>query len=111
MTFGEKLQDIRKKAGMSQDALAEKLDVSVKSLNVIRNKLVTVTVNASTDVAKLTINGQTVKPMNSLLVKRGWSKEYIYVFTDTAKRGESKTYEIIAYNADGVASEARTVTG
>ena len=61
--------------------------------------------------AKLTINGQTVKPMNSLLVKRGWSKEYIYVFTDTAKRGESKTYEIIAYNADGVASEARTVTG
>ena len=32
MTFGEKLQDIRKKAGMSQDALAEKLDVSVESV-------------------------------------------------------------------------------
>lgn len=89
----------------------EKLNVSVKSLNVIRNKLVTVTVNASTDVEKLTINGQTVNPINSLLVKRGWSKEYIYVLADTVKRGESKTYEIIAYNADGVASKAKTVTG
>ena len=28
MTFGEKLQDLRKKAGMSQDALAEKLNVN-----------------------------------------------------------------------------------
>lgn len=89
----------------------EKLNVSVKSLNVIRNKLVTVTVNASTDVAKLTINGQTVNPINSLLVKRGWSKEYIYVLADTVKRGESKNYEIIAYNADGTPSTAKTVTG
>lgn len=89
----------------------EKLNVSVKSFNVIRNKLVTVTVNASTDVEKLTINGQTVKPMNSLLVKRGWSKEYIYVFTDTVKRGESKSYEIVAYDADGLASEPKSVTG
>lgn len=89
----------------------EKLNVSVKSLNVIRNKLVTVTVNASTDVEKLTINGQTVNPINSLLVKRGWSKEYIYVLADTVKRGESKNYEIIAYNAGGTPSAAKTVTG
>ena len=33
MTFGEKLQDIRKKAGMSQDALAEKLDVSRQAVS------------------------------------------------------------------------------
>ena len=89
----------------------EKLDVSVKSINVIRNKLVTVTVTASTDVAELTINGKTLKPINALLVDRGWSSEYIYVFTDTVKRTESKTYEVVAYDADGVASEARTVTG
>lgn len=89
----------------------EKLNVSVKSVKVIRNKLVTVTVHASTDVEKLTINGQVVKPMNALLVKRGWSKEYIYVFTDTVKRNDSKDYEVVAYNAAGTASAGKTVTG
>ena len=78
---------------------------------MIRNKLVTVTVHASTDVARLTINGKTVSPTNGLLVKRGWSKEYIYLFTDTVKRDVSKTYEIVAYNADGTASAPVQVTG
>ena len=89
----------------------EKLNVSAKSFKVIRNKLVTVTVHASTDVARLTINGKTVSPTNGLLVKRGWSKEYIYLFTDTVKRDVSKTYEIVAYNAAGTASAGKTVTG
>ena len=87
------------------------LNVKVKSINVIRNKLVTVTVTASTDVAELTINGKTLKPTYSLLVKYGWSSEYIYVFTDTVKRGESKSYDIIAYDANGVASAVQTVEG
>ena len=89
----------------------EKLDIKVKSINVIRNKLVTVTVTASMDVAELTINGKTLKPINSLLVKRGWSSEYVYVLTDTVKRSESKSYEIIAYDANGLASEPKIVTG
>ena len=33
MTFGEKLQGLRQKAGMSQDALAEKLDVSRQAVS------------------------------------------------------------------------------
>ena len=33
MTFGEKLQDLRRKAGMSQDTLAEKLEVSRKAVS------------------------------------------------------------------------------
>ncbi len=33
MTFGEKLQDLRKKAGMSQDTLAEKLEVSRQAVS------------------------------------------------------------------------------
>lgn len=33
MTFGEKLQDLRRKAGMSQDALAEKLEVSRQAVS------------------------------------------------------------------------------
>ena len=33
MTFGEKLQDLRRKAGLSQDSLAEKLDVSRQAVS------------------------------------------------------------------------------
>ena len=33
MTFGEKLQGLRQKAGMSQDALAEKLNVSRQAVS------------------------------------------------------------------------------
>ena len=33
MTFGEKLQSLRQKAGMSQDVLAEKLDVSRQAVS------------------------------------------------------------------------------
>lgn len=33
MTFGEKLQDLRRKAGMSQDTLAERLDVSRQAVS------------------------------------------------------------------------------
>lgn len=33
MTFGEKLQDLRRKAGMSQDMLAEKLEVSRQAVS------------------------------------------------------------------------------
>ena len=92
-------------------AFAPKLSAAARSFKVIRNKLVTVTVHASADVARLTINGKTVSPTNGLLVKRGWSKEYIYLFTDTVKRDVSKTYEIIAYNADGTAGAPVQVTG
>lgn len=92
-------------------AFAPKLSAAARSFKVIRNKLVTVTVHASTDVARLTINGKTVSPTNGLLVKRGWSKEYIYLFTDTVKRDVGKTYEIVAYNADGTASAPVQVTG
>ena len=33
MTFGEKLQDLRRKSGLSQDSLAEKLDVSRQAVS------------------------------------------------------------------------------
>lgn len=33
MTFGEKLQALRQSAGMSQDALAERLDVSRQAVS------------------------------------------------------------------------------
>ena len=90
----------------------EKLDVKVKSSGAARgNKRITVTVTASADVAKLTINDETLNPVKVRKGKRGESSQSTYVFTDTVKRGETRAYDIIAYNADGVASETTTVTG
>ena len=37
MTFGEKLQRLRQRAGMSQDALAEKLGVSRQAVSKWEN--------------------------------------------------------------------------
>lgn len=88
-----------------------KLDVKVNSTKVLFNKLVTVTVSASSDVDKLTINGKTLYPTNSLLVKWGLSKTYTYIYVDTVKRSESKSYEIVAYNDAGLASAPVTVQG
>ena len=88
-----------------------KLDVKVKSTSILFNKLVTVTVSASADVDKLTINGKTLYPTNSLLVKWGLSKTYTYIYVDTVKRTESKSYEIVAYNDAGLASAPVTVQG
>lgn len=88
-----------------------KLDVKVKSTNILFNKLVTVTVSASADVDKLTINGKTLYPTNSLLVQWGLSKTYTYIYVDTVKRSESKSYEIVAYNDAGLASAPVTVRG
>ena len=88
-----------------------KLDVKVNSTKVLFNKLVTVTVSASADVDKLTINGKTLYPTNSLLVQWGLSKTYTYIYVDTVKRTESKSYDIVAYNDAGVASAPVTVQG
>ena len=88
-----------------------KLDVKVNSTKVLFNKLVTVTVSASSDVDKLTINGKALYPTNSLLVKWGLSKAYTYIYVDTVKRTESKSYEIVAYNDAGLASAPVTVQG
>lgn len=91
--------------------LPQSFNASCRSVNVLRNKLVTVSVTASTDVAYITVNGQKVNAWNNAL---GWIYQpdtLRFTFTDLIKRGESKTYEIVAYNADGVASAVYTVQG
>lgn len=85
-------------------------NVSVKSVNALRNKLVTLTVTTDTDVKTLTVNGKTLRPTNALAVKRGWSSEYIYVYADTVRKGETKDYTITATNADGLTA-TQTVQG
>ena len=76
----------------------------------IRSKVVTLTVSASADVAKLTVNGTELRPTNGWLVSMGWSKSYNYILTETVKKSETKTYEIIGYSADGTPSTPTVVT-
>ncbi|MGN1007921.1 MAG: hypothetical protein ACI4PV_03160, partial [Butyricicoccus sp.] len=89
----------------------DKFDIKVTSTKVIRNKVVNLTVTTSTDVEYLMVNGKKVKPSNSLLVKWGISKNYVFVVSDIVKRDAVQNYTIQAYNADGLASVEYTAEG
>lgn len=85
------------------------ISAKVTTTKFIRSKVVTLTVSASADVAKLTVNGKELRPTNGWLVSMGWSKSYNYILTETVKKSETKTYEIIGYSADGTASTPTVV--
>ena len=89
----------------------EHFDAKVSATRLGRNKIVRLTVTTSSDVAKLTVNGKELRPVNGWLVKMGWSSSYTYILSEKMPRNGSKPFEIICYNADGVASAARVVTG
>lgn len=80
------------------------ISAKVTTTKFIRSKVVTLTVSASADVAKLTVNGTELRPTNGWLVSMGWSKSCNYILTETVKKSETRTYEIIGYSADGTAS-------
>lgn len=86
------------------------ISAKVTTTRFIRSKVVTLTVSASADVAKLTVNGTELRPTNGWLVSMGWSKSYNYILTETVKKSVTKTYEIIGYSADGTASTPTVVT-
>ena len=85
------------------------ISAKVTTTKFIRSKVVTLTVSASADVAKLTVNGKELRPTNGWLVSMGWSKSYNYILTETVKKSETKTYEIIGYSADGMPSTPTVV--
>lgn len=87
-----------------QPTFNPEINFTVRSIPVFRNKLVTLTITTSTDVTKLMVGSRELHPTNSWLVKMGWSKTYTYVMTDTIKKGDIASYEIVAYNADGATS-------
>ena len=80
------------------------ISAKVTTTRFIRSKVVTLTVSASADVEKLTVNGVELRPTNSWLVKMGWSDTYTYILTEKVQKSETKTYEIVGYRADGAAS-------
>lgn len=85
------------------------ISAKVTTTKFIRSKVVTLTVSASADVAKLTVNGKELRPTNGWLVSMGWSKSYNYILTETVKKSETKAYEIIGYSADGTPSTPTVV--
>ena len=83
-------------------------DARVSSLRLIRNKLVTIRISVSSDVSYVTVNGVKYWPGRQLT---SWQKTRYIQFHDTVGKYESKTYTIVAYDANGVASAPITVNG
>ncbi len=89
----------------------ETFKTRVNSIRTRSKKIVTLTITASTDVDHVVVNGRTYYPMNKLLVKWGLSKTYVFTIMDTAGASETRSFEIVAYNADGLASSTYTDAG
>lgn len=99
------------KPDIPQNFEPEKMMVSVDSLKLIKNKLVTVKVTASQDVEYITVNGHKVNASNKLLVKYGISKYYIFTYQELVGRKDKPVYEVIAYNKNDVPSKSANVKG
>lgn len=89
----------------------ETFKTKVSSLRTRSRKVVTLTITASTDVDHVVVNGKTYYPVNKLLVRLGWSKTCVFTIVDTAGASETRNFEIVAYNADGLASITYTDAG
>ena len=81
--------------------------VNTSKVSLSRNKVITLKINVSSDVAYITVDG--VKYTRSGL-QGPFQKNRTIRVVKTASKNAEKTYEIIAYNSDGVASEPTTVT-
>lgn len=78
------------------------------TLPMLRNKRVSVLITISNDVSYVTVNGVKYTPSRYYA---SWQKTRLIQFGETLGKYESKTYIIIAYDANGVASAPITVNG
>lgn len=78
------------------------------TLPMLRNKRVSVLITISNDVSYVTVNGVRYTPSRYYA---SWQKTRLIQFGETLGKYESKTYTIIAYDANGVASAPITVNG
>lgn len=78
------------------------------TLPMLRNKRVSVLITISNDVSYVTVNGVKCTPSRYYA---SWQKTRLIQFGETLGKYESKTYTIIAYDANGVASAPITVNG
>ena len=87
----------------------ETFDVEIGSVKLFSKKVTTMTITASLDVEYLKVNGKKVKPVNSWMVKRGLDDEYVFVITKTSKRNADVSFDVVAYDATGMASDVYTI--
>ncbi len=85
----------------------ETFETKVSSTSVIRNKVVTLKVTVSSDVAYITVNGK--KYTRTGLKGFGGKNRTIRVVSVMPK-DETPNFEIVAYNADGEKSKTKTVS-
>ena len=85
----------------------ETFETKVSSSTVIRNKVVTLKVTVSSDVAYITVNGK--KYTRTGLKGFGGKNRTIRVVSVMPK-DETPSFEIVAYNANGEKSETKTVS-
>lgn len=91
-----------------QDFQPKTFTARATTLPMLRNKRVSVLITISNDVSYVTVNGVKYTPSRYYA---SWQKTRLIQFGETLGKYESKTYTIIAYDANGVASAPITVNG
>lgn len=95
-------------AEQPQDFQPKTFTARATTLPMLRNKRVSVLITISNDVSYVTVNGVKHTPSRYYA---SWQKTRLIQFGETLGKYESKTYTIIAYDANGVASAPITVNG
>lgn len=95
-------------AGQPQAFQPKTFTARATTLPMLRNKRVSVLITISNDVSYVTVNGVKYTPSRYYA---SWQKTRLIQFGETLGKYESKTYTIIAYDANGVASAPITVNG
>lgn len=95
-------------AEQPQDFQPKTFTARATTLPMLRNKRVSVLITISNDVSYVTVNGVKYTPSRYYA---SWQKMRLIQFGETLGKYESKTYTIIAYDANGVASAPITVNG
>lgn len=85
----------------------ETFETKVSSSTVIRNKVVTLKVTVSSDVAYITVNG---KKYTRTGLKGFSGKNRTIRVVSVMPKDETPNFEIVAYNANGEKSETKTVS-
>lgn len=88
----------------------EKLEMKTGVVTMAGKRYVKLTVTASTDVDKLTINGTPVWATNLMWVHMGQDDEYVYTKLLEAENGKAVRFDVVAYNKAGQASKTYTQT-
>ena len=83
----------------------DRFKLSARASGLFR-RTVTMTAKTSDDVAYLMVNGEKVMPQKPLF---GWGKNKTFKTSQKVSRHETARFEVVAYNAEGVASQVYVI--